>query len=128
MFTQITSGIKISVKTNFEGTFFKEYKVHFAFGYEVTIENQSKLAVQLKSRFWEIHDALNKAETVVGEGVIGEQPIIYPGGHHTYSSGCVLAAPFGAMKGHYNMIGLDKGQSFKVNIPKFDLAAPFALN
>jgi ApaG protein len=39
-----------------------------------------------------------------------------------------LASPFGAMKGHYNMIGLDKGQNFKVSIPKFDLAAPFALN
>jgi ApaG protein len=128
MFTQITSGIKISVETSFEGTFFKDYKVHFAFGYEITIENQSKLAVQLDSRFWEIFDALNNKEIVEGKGVIGKQPIIYPGSHHTYSSGCLLESPFGAMQGHYTMIGLDKGQSFNVNIPKFDLAAPFALN
>ena len=128
MVTQITSGIKISVETSFEGTFFKNYKVHFAFGYEITIENQSKLAVQLDSRFWEIHDALNNVETVEGDGVIGKQPIIYPSSHHTYSSGCLLVSPFGAMKGHYNMVGLDNGKEFKVRIPKFDLAAPFAIN
>jgi ApaG protein len=128
MVTQITSGIKISVETSFEGTFFKNYKVHFAFGYEVTIENLSQLAVQLDSRFWEIHDALNHLEVVEGEGVIGQQPIIYPGSHHTYSSGCLLVSPFGAMQGHYNMIGLDAGNQFKVQIPKFDLAAPFATN
>jgi len=128
MVTQVTSGIKISVKTNFEGTFFKNYKVHFAFGYEVTIENQSKLAVQLHSRFWEIHDALNNIETVEGDGVIGQQPVIYPGSKHTYSSGCLLSSPFGTMKGYYNMIGLDNGKEFKVQIPKFELTTPFAIN
>ncbi|WP_115461258.1 Co2+/Mg2+ efflux protein ApaG [Winogradskyella aurantiaca] len=128
MVTQITSGIKISVETSFEGTFFKNYKVHFAFGYEITIENQSKLAVQLDSRFWSIYDALNNIETVEGDGVIGQQPIIYPGSQHTYNSGCLLVSPFGAMEGHYNMVGLDTGDSFKVQIPRFELSAPFALN
>lgn len=128
MVTQITSGIKISVNTNFEGTFFKDYKVQFAFAYEVTIENQSKIAVQLTSRFWKIFDALNNVETVEGDGVIGQQPVIYPGSRHTYNSGCLLTSPFGAMKGHYTMIGLDNGQRFKVQIPQFNLAAPFAIN
>ena len=128
MVTQITSGIKISVETSFEGTFFKDYKVHFAFGYEIIIENQSKLAVKLESRYWEINDALNLKETVEGDGVIGQQPIIYPGSGHTYNSGCVLSAPFGSMQGHYNMISLDTGKRFKVLIPKFDLSAPFAAN
>ncbi|MEM6866147.1 MAG: Co2+/Mg2+ efflux protein ApaG, partial [Bacteroidota bacterium] len=35
MFTQVTKGIKVSVQTTFEGTFFKNYKVHYAFGYTV---------------------------------------------------------------------------------------------
>ncbi|NNE77216.1 MAG: Co2+/Mg2+ efflux protein ApaG, partial [Pricia sp.] len=30
MITQVTKGIKISVLTSFEGTFFKNYKMHFA--------------------------------------------------------------------------------------------------
>ena len=42
MVQQVTRGIKISVETNFEGTFYKNYKINFAFGYQVTIENQCK--------------------------------------------------------------------------------------
>ena len=70
MITQVTRGIKISVKTSFEGTFFKNYKMHFAFGYTITIENQSKDSVQLTTRHWDIYDALNDMEVVDGEGII----------------------------------------------------------
>lgn len=128
MVQQVTSGIKISVKTNFEGTFYKNYKVHFAFGYQVTIENQSKSAVQLNSRLWRIYDALNHEEIIQGEGVIGKKPILKPGESHTYTSGCLLSSPFGAMHGHYNMINFTTTQKFKVYIPSFKLSAPFALN
>jgi len=128
MMQQITSGIKISVKTSFEGTFYKNYKVHFAFGYKVIIENQSKQAVQLQSRHWCILDALNNEETVDGEGVIGEKPILNPGESHTYNSGCLLSSPFGAMQGHYTMKNLTSAEFFKVNIPTFKLSAPFAIN
>lgn len=128
MVTQITSGIKISVVTNFEGTFYKDYKVHFAFGYKVTIENQCSHTVQLNTRYWKIFDALNHVEEVNGEGVIGIQPIISPRESHTYSSGCLLTSPFGSMKGHYNMVNLNTSQKFKVSIPSFKLSAPFALN
>ena len=56
MVTQITRGIKISVLTSFEGTYFKNYKINFAFSYQITIENHSEDSVQLISRFWEIFD------------------------------------------------------------------------
>jgi ApaG protein len=128
MVQQVTRGIKISVETNFEGTFYKNYKVHFAFGYMVTIENQSKDSVQLNSRHWEILDALNNTEFVDGEGVIGKKPVLKPGESHTYTSGCLLTSPFGAMKGHYNMINLNNSTKFKVTIPAFKLSAQFALN
>lgn len=128
MVQQVTSGIKISVKTTFEGTFYKNYKVHFAFGYRVTIENQSKSAVQLNSRHWKIYDALNQVEIIEGEGVIGKKPVLKPGESHTYTSGCLLASPFGAMHGHYNMINFTTTNKFKVYIPSFKLSAPFALN
>ena len=71
MVTQITKGIKISVLTSFEGSYFKNYKIHFAFSYQITIDNQSKDSVQLTSRHWEIYDALNNKEIVDGEGVVG---------------------------------------------------------
>ncbi len=128
MIQQVTSGIKISVETHFEGTFYKNYKIHFAFGYQITIENQSKDSVQLNSRFWRIKDALNKTEIVQGEGVIGKKPVLKPGESHTYSSGCLLTSPFGSMSGHYNMVNFTSTKRFKVAIPSFKLSAPFALN
>lgn len=128
MVQQITKGIKISVETSFEGTFYKNYKVQFAFGYRITIENQSKDSVQLNSRHWEILDALNYIEIVDGEGVIGRKPVLKPGESHTYNSGCLLTSPFGAMSGHYNMINFSSAKKFRVAIPTFKLSAPFALN
>ena len=128
MVSQITRGIKISVLTSFEGTYFKNYKIHFAFSYCVTIENQSKDSVQLNTRHWEIYDALNNLEVVDGEGVIGKKPVIKPGESYTYSSGCLLSSPLGAMKGYFNMVNFTSTRSFRVTIPTFKLSAPFAIN
>ena len=128
MVTQITKGIKISVLTSFEGTYFKNYKIHFAFSYEIKIENHSKDSVQLNTRHWEIYDALNNKEIVDGEGVVGKKPVLKPGEVHTYTSGCLLSSPIGAMKGFYSMINFTTTKSFKVIIPTFKFSAPFALN
>jgi len=128
MVSQITRGIKISVLTTFEGTYFKNHKIHFAFSYEITIENHSKDSVQLTSRHWEIYDSLNEIELVDGEGVIGKKPVLKPGESHSYNSGCLLSSPFGAMRGYFNMINFTTAKSFRVIVPSFRLSAPFALN
>jgi ApaG protein len=128
MVTQITRGIKISVKTSFEGTYFKNHKMHFAFSYEITIENHSKDSVQLMTRHWEIFDSLNDLEIVDGEGVIGRKPVLKPGETHTYNSGCLLASPYGAMRGSFNMVNFTSTKNFRVIVPTFRLSAPYALN
>ncbi len=128
MVQQVTRGIKISVETTYEGSFYKNYKIQYAFGYTVTIENQSKDSVQLNARHWEILDALNNVEIVSGEGVIGKKPVLKPGDSHTYTSGCLLTSPFGAMKGYYSMVNFTTTKNFKVTIPTFKLSAPFAIN
>ncbi|NMH27484.1 Co2+/Mg2+ efflux protein ApaG [Flavobacterium silvaticum] len=128
MVSQITRGIKISVATSFEGTYFKNHKLHYAFNYHITIENHSKDSVQLTTRHWEIFDSLNDIETVDGEGVIGKKPVLKPGETHTYSSGCLIASPFGAMRGWFNMINFTSTRNFRVAVPTFRLSAPFALN
>ena len=128
MTQQVTCGIKVSVETNFEGTFYKNYKMNFSFSYRVTIENQSKDVVQLDSRYWKIKDALNNIEIVRGDGVIGLKPVIQPGESHTYNSGCLLTSPFGSMHGYYNMVNFSTSKKFKVYIPSFKLSASFALN
>jgi len=128
MVQQVTQGIKVMVQTRFEGSFPQGEQLHYAFAYTITIENQSKDTVQLTSRRWEIKDALNHIEVVEGEGVIGKKPVIQPGESHTYSSGCILTAPFGSMQGHYNMVNFTNTKKFRVSIPLFKLSAPFAIN
>ncbi len=128
MVQQVTQGIKISVKTEFDGTFYKNRKMQYAFAYTVTIENQSKDTVQLTARCWKIKDSLNKTEVVEGEGVIGQKPILKPGEKHAYTSGCLLHSPFGAMKGYYNMVNFTTTRKFRVSIPLFNLSAPFSMN
>lgn len=128
MVQQVTKGIKISVKTSFEGTFYRNGKLNFAFGYMVTIENQSKDSVQLINRHWKIADSLNRHQVVDGEGVIGKKPVIKPGTSHTYRSGCLLKSSVGSMQGFYEMISFTSTKRFKVAIPSFKLCASFALN
>lgn len=128
MKTLVTKGIKISVDTNFEGTFFKNYKIHYAFGYTITIENISNDTVQLTSRHWNIYDSLNDLEVLDGEGVIGKKPIIEPNESYTYSSGCLLTSTIGAMKGYFNMVNFSTSENFRVYVPTFKFSAPFSQN
>ena len=128
MTEQVTKGIKISVQTEFEGTFYKNDTIHYAFSYEIAIENQSEDTTQLLARKWTIKDALNDEETIAGDGVVGETPIIQPGGLHNYRSGCVLRSPHAAMKGFYLMENISTSNQFKVTIPTFKLSASFAQN
>ena len=128
MVQKVTRGIKISVETTFEGTFYKNYKMHFAYSYKIKIENQSKDSVQLMERHWKIKNSLNLTETVDGEGVIGKKPVLKPGESHMYTSGCLLTSPFGSMSGYYRMVNFTTTKRFKVKVPTFKLSALFALN
>ncbi len=128
MVSQITQGIKVSVVTNFEGILFKNYRLQYAFVYRITIDNQSKNSVQLLNRHWEIMDALSEPQIVDGEGVVGKKPVLKSGESYTYSSGCLLVSPFGAMKGYFGMINFTTTRKFKVMVPTFRLGASYALN
>jgi len=121
MVQQVTKGIKISVTSNFEGTSYRNFRLYFAFSYEVTIENQSNDTVQLLERQWTIFDSLNHNEVVEGSGVIGKKPILKPAEKYTYRSNCFLTSPIGSMKGFYNMVNFSTSRAFKVYIPTFQL-------
>ena len=43
----------------------------------------------------------------MGEGVVGEMPLIAPGASFDYVSGCPLDTPSGAMSGSYRMVDED---------------------
>lgn len=91
--------------------------------YHVRIENGSRVSVQLLSRSWRIIDGRGTAHEVHGEGVVGETPLIAPGGSFDYVSGCPLDTPRGDMSGTYRMVDED-GELFDVAIPHFALVAP----
>lgn len=128
MTEQITKGIKITVDTNFEGKRYQNLRLYYAFSYSITIENQSSDTVQLIGRHWNIFDSLSDLETVDGEGVVGEKPIISPKQSYTYNSHCLLSSAIGAMNGYYNMINFSSSKQFKVLIPTFHLMIPATLN
>jgi ApaG protein len=121
MIEQITKGIKISVKTKYNGTSYRNNKLYFIFAYFITIENKSSETVQLTNRFWKIYDSLNNTEIVEGEGVVGQTPVLKPNENYTYSSGCFLESSIGAMNGYYTMKNSITLEEFKVFIPTFQL-------
>jgi ApaG protein len=59
---------------------------------------------------------------VRGDGVVGQQPRIPPGGTHEYNSFSVLETFEGSMEGTYRMLRLS-GEEFDVTIPRFTLRA-----
>ena len=93
--------------------------------YHIRIENRGTRSVQLLSRRWHIVDGRGVAHEVIGEGVVGETPLIAPGGSYDYVSGCPLTTPNGSMEGSYHMVDED-GATFEAAIPKFNLTGPAA--
>lgn len=121
-FYRQTDGIRITVRPVFLRS--ESFPAHgqFVFAYFVRIENVGGESVRLISRRWLIHDAIGENTEVVGDGVVGEQPLIGPGQVHEYQSFCVLKSPSGAMEGHYQLVR-ENGTSFNAAIPRFELEA-----
>ena len=99
----------------------------YVFAYTVVIQNQGSIAAKLLSRHWIITDANGKVEEVRGEGVVGEQPYLQPGGGYRYTSGAILDTSVGSMRGSYQMLA-DDGMTFDANIPPFVLSIPRTLH
>ncbi len=99
---------------------------HYVFAYFVRVENVGDRSVQLLSRRWLIHDDIGEDVEVVGDGVVGEQPLIPPSSIHEYQSFCVLKSGEGFMEGQYFFVraaGDDSGETFTADIPRFTLSA-----
>ena len=122
-----TGAITVRVSVSFLPEQSEPGKGRWFWAYHVRIENGGRQAVQLVSREWIISDGRGTQHEVRGEGVVGEQPVLEPGGSFDYVSGCPLGTPTGAMEGRYFMIGAD-GSSFPVEIPRFPLIAPAVIS
>jgi ApaG protein len=121
----ITDGITVRVAASFLPEQSQVAAGKWFWVYHIRIENHSDHTVQLLTRHWRITDGHGAVHLVEGDGVVGETPVLVPGGSHDYVSGCPLATPHGSMQGHYTFARLDNGgERFQAAIPFFPLAAP----
>lgn len=118
-----THAITVRVAVSFLPEQSEPARGRWFWSYHVRIENGGANAVQLVSREWTIADGRGAQHLVQGEGVVGEQPVLEPGGSFDYVSGCPLGTPTGWMEGCYHMVSAD-GRVLAVDIPRFPLTAP----
>lgn len=128
MVTQITKGVKITVRTKFQPEHSRPESNHFLFTYRITIENRSAYTVQLVKRKWNIFDSNGEQREVEGDGVVGQQPVLAPNEMYEYESACNLATDMGKMKGMYQMMRIMDKETFVVDIPEFQMIAHHRLN
>lgn len=120
----VTSGIRVRVLPEYEEDQSEPDEAYYFWTYTVEILNERDSHVQLKSRVWQITDAVGHTEEVRGPGVVGQTPTIESGQSFSYTSGCPLSTASGIMVGSYQLVD-ENGNLFDVDIPAFSLDSPF---
>lgn len=123
LFYAITEGVRITVSPFYLQRHSDPAEPRHVFAYRIRIENVGGTPAHLRWRHWYIHDPAGGDQEVQGEGVVGQEPVVPPGGVHEYESFCVLRAPEGHMEGYFVMYRPD-GSSFRAAIPRFLLRVP----
>lgn len=120
MYRAITRQIEVTVTPRFLPERSSPTNNYFFWAYTINIANLGAETVQLKTRHWRITDALGRLQEVKGPGVVGEEPVLKPGGSFEYTSGVPLPTTSGFMAGSYSMV-TDTGERFDIEIPAFSL-------
>ncbi len=120
---ETTEGITVRVQVHYGANESEPDRKLWLWHYHVRIENGSGFTVTLKDRHWIIVDGDGVRRDVMGEGVVGEQPLLAPGESFDYVSGCALHTPNGDMHGRYGMED-HTGRRFEIAIPRFALRIP----
>ena len=118
LFYRITEGIRITVTPLYLDRHSDPGEPRYVFAYRIRIENVGDTSAHLRRRYWFIHDPVGGDQEVKGDGVVGQEPLIPPGGVHEYESFCVIRSPEGYMEGYYAMERPD-GSDFRAAIPRF---------
>ncbi|GGJ60979.1 Co2+/Mg2+ efflux protein ApaG [Deinococcus aquiradiocola] len=93
------------------------------FQYVITIENRADESWQVLAREWTITDGEGRVTQVAGEGVVGQTPVLAPGGVYVYDSFVTLQVAPGRMEGRYRVRNA-WGHEAWAPIPPFVLALP----
>ena len=124
-YRQTTRSIRIEVEPLYLADQSEPDQGYYVWAYTVSIYNEGREAIQLRSRHWQISDGHGQVHEVKGTGVVGEQPVILPGEVYEYTSGTPLASPSGIMVGTYQM-ETRHGEVFDAQVPPFPLDCPHA--
>jgi ApaG protein len=120
MYRAVTRSIEVQVTPRFLAERSSPENGYFFWAYTIEITNRGQDTVQLKTRHWKIIDAHGRLQEVRGAGVVGETPVLEPGGSFEYTSGVPLPTPSGFMTGTYGMVTA-AGDGFDIDIPTFSL-------
>ena len=123
MYRAVTQNIQVTVTPSYLPDKSSAEHARFFWAYKIEIVNLGDLTVQLKTRHWRITDAHGRVQEVRGPGVVGEQPVLKPGGRFEYTSGVPLTTATGMMAGSYQMEA-ETGEVFDVEVPGFSLDSP----
>jgi ApaG protein len=126
-FEETTEGVRILVTPVYLSDQSDPADGRHVWAYQVRIENQSATQVQLLTRRWRITDGNGAVHEVIGDGVVGDQPVLAPGDGYEYSSGTPLSTSSGFMTGIFQMVDAD-GRRFAAKVPAFSLDGPGARN
>lgn len=92
------------------------------FVYFISIHNESDVAVSIRGRKWVVREEDGEVVVVEGDGVVGQTPMIEPGGHFSYNSYHVVAGN-AKVEGAFFGQGSD-GEWVFARIPGFELEVP----
>ena len=120
-----TAGVTVRVAVSYLAEQSDPSAGRWFWSYHIRLENGGAKAVQLLSRQWQIVDGRGLVQQVIGDGVVGEMPLIASGSSFDYVSGCPLTTPSGWMEGSYQMVD-ENGETFDAAIPRFQLVGPIA--
>lgn len=98
-----------------------EEKPH-PFVYFISIHNNSPMAVTIRGRKWVVKEDEGEIAVVEGDGVVGQMPVIEPGGHFSYNSYHVVSRGSQVSGAFFGETG--EGEWVFSRIPGFRLEIP----
>jgi ApaG protein len=92
------------------------------FVYFISIHNDSAVPVTIRGRKWVVREDDGEVTVVEGDGVVGQTPVIGPGGNFSYNSYHVVAGDALAEGAFFGEVA--SGEWVFTRIPAFRLEVP----
>ena len=122
-YRETTNYISVSVSPEYLHQQSEPSDNHFTWAYHVHIENSGSTSIQVLARHWKVSDIKGQSHEIVGDGLVGKQPVLKSGEVFRYSSGTPLSTPSGFMSGSFLLIS-EGGELFNALVPSFSLDSP----